>query len=141
MILVAVGGGGLIGGVAGWYQGRVPVIAVEPESACAYHAARTAGAPVDVDVAGVAIDSLGAKRIGALPFAVGEDHIADAVLVRDEDIVAAQRYAWTALRIALEPGGATALAALMSGAVKPADGARVGVVICGANVDLSKVPQ
>jgi len=141
MVLVAVGGGGLIGGIAAWYQGRVPVIAVEPETSCAYHAARAAGAPIDVSVAGVAIDSLGAKRIGSLPFAIGEDYISDAVLVRDEDIVAAQKYAWTTLRLALEPGGATALAALMSGVVKPPKGARVGIVICGANVDLGKVPQ
>lgn len=141
MVLVAVGGGGLIGGVAGWFEGRVPVIAVEPETSCAYHAARASGQPVEVGVSGLAIDSLGAKKIGDIPFAVGQKSIADAVLVSDDAIADAQQFAWRSLRLALEPGGATALAALMSGAVTPPPGARVGIVVCGANIDLSKVPQ
>lgn len=138
-VLVAVGGGGLIGGIAAWFGDRVPVIAVEPETSCCYSAARAAGKPVPVDVAGVAIDSLGAKQVGNIPFGVCARHDVASVRVPDEAIRAAQAYAWENLRIALEPGGAAAMAALMCGAITPPDGAHVGIVICGANVDLAKV--
>jgi len=134
-VLVAVGGGGLIAGVAAWYGSRTRVIAVEPFHSCAMHAALAAGAPCDVEVSGIAADSLGARRVGNIPFAVAQRYISLCVQVEDSDILAAQRALWNELRIFAEPGGATALAALLSGAYVPAAGERVGVVVCGANGD------
>lgn len=140
-VLIAVGGGGLIGGVASWYQERVRVIGVEPEHAPTLHRALEAGRPVDVDVSGVAADSLGARRAGDLMFPIAQTFVDRVVLVSDDQIVAAQKALWQKLRIVAEPGGATALAALLSGAYTPQPGERVGVVICGANTDLSTVPM
>lgn len=140
-ILIAVGGGGLIGGVASWYQERVRVIGVEPEHAPTLHRALEAGRPVDVDVSGVATDSLGARRAGDLMFPIAQTFVDRVVLVSDDQIVAAQKALWQKLRIVAEPGGATALAALLSGAYTPQPGERVGVVICGANTDLSTFPM
>lgn len=140
-ILIAVGGGGLIGGVASWYQERVRVIGVEPERAPTLHRALEAGRPVDVDVSGVATDSLGARRAGDLMFPIAQTFVDRVVLVSDDQIVAAQKALWQKLRIVAEPGGATALAALLSGAYTPQPGERVGVVICGANTDLSTFPM
>lgn len=138
-VLVAVGGGGLIGGVAAWFGGatdrRVRVVGVEPEACPSLHRALRTGEPVDVTVGGVAVDSLGATRVGALMFPIARAHVERVVLVSDDDICAAQRLAWDGLRLALEPGGAAALAALSSGAYLPAPGERVGVVLCGGNVD------
>lgn len=134
-VLVAVGGGGLIGGMAAWYAGRVRVIGVEPEGSRCLHAALEAGAPVDVPVESVAADSLGARSAGALPFAIAREAVDHVALVTDEAIVAAQRLAWDRLRVALEPGGAAALAALVSGSYAPRPGERIGVLLCGANVD------
>lgn len=136
-VLVAVGGGGLIAGIAAWYGGSARIVAVEPETSCALHAALRAGRPVDVDVSGVAADSLGARRIGDLPFAICREHVADALLVSDDAITQAQSWSWRHLRLAVEPGGATALAALLSARYQPAPGERVGVVMCGSNVGLS----
>jgi threonine dehydratase len=136
-VLVAVGGGGLIAGVLHWWQRRVRVIAVEPERCPTLYRARSAGMPADIDVGGLAADSLGARRIGEIAFAAAEQWIDDVVLVPDAGIVAAQKMLWNDLRIAAEPGGATALAALSSGAYRPAMGERVGVLICGGNVDLA----
>jgi threonine dehydratase len=136
-VLVAVGGGGLIAGVATWYANRVKVVAVEPETSCCLKAAREAGEPVDVTVEGVAADSLGARRIGALPFRQAAAFVDAAVVVPDEAIVAAQALLWRDLNLATEPGGATALAALLSGAYRPRPGERVGVLACGSNVDLA----
>lgn len=136
-VLVAVGGGGLIAGVATWYENRVKVVAVEPETSCCLKAARDAGQPVDVDVEGVAADSLGARRIGTLPFRQTEAFVDAALVVPDAAIVAAQAILWRDLNVASEPGGATALAALLSGAYRPAPGERVGVLACGSNVDLA----
>lgn len=140
-ILVAVGGGGLIGGVAAWYQGRTRIVGVEPEAAPSLARALEAGAPVDVAVGGVAADSLGAKRVGSLMFAVAQKHVERVVLVADDAIRAAQRALWETLRIAAEPGGATALAALLSGAYKPKTGERVGVLVCGGNVDPAQLVE
>lgn len=139
-VLIAVGGGGLIGGAASWYQDRIRVIGVEPERAPTLHSALAAGAPVDVEVSGVAADSLGARRAGELMFPIAQKFVHRVVLVSDDQIVAAQKLLWHKLRVVAEPGGATALAALLSGAYKPNAGERVGVVICGANAELSSFP-
>jgi threonine dehydratase len=132
-LLVAVGGGGLIGGIAAWYAGRVPVIGVEPEEAPTLTRALQAGQPVDAPAGGVAADSLAPKRVGTLMFPIAQRHVARTVLVSDDAIRAAQRVLWKALRIVAEPGGAAALAALVSGAWKPREGATVGVLLCGGN--------
>ncbi len=134
-VLVAVGGGGLIAGIASWYQGRVKVVSVEPASIPAMHDALAAGMPVDVGVSGVAADSLGARRIGAVPWANASPTVHDAVLVTDADIVSAQRTLWSSLRLVVEPGGAAAFAAVACGAYVPSPGERVGVVVCGSNTD------
>jgi threonine dehydratase len=140
-VLVAVGGGGLISGIATWWRGRgVKVVGVEPEGSCALHAALAAGRPVDVGVESVAADSLGARNVGERVFALCTDGAVDHVaLVADDAISAAQVRLWQDWRIATEPGGATALAALTSGAYRPAKGERVGVLVCGGNVDLARL--
>ncbi|TDQ82214.1 L-threonine ammonia-lyase [Dongia mobilis] len=134
-VLVAVGGGGLIGGVAAWFQGRVKVVGVEPDSCPTLHSARRTGHPVDVAVGGLAADSLGAKRVGDIPFAIAQEHVADVVLVQDEAIRAAQELLWRDFRLMSEPGGVTALAALTSGAYRPVPGEKIAVILCGGNVD------
>jgi len=134
-VLVAVGGGGLVGGISSWYAGRVRVVAVEPERAPTLHAALAAGEPVDVDVGGVAADSLGARRIGDHGLAAVLRAGVGSVLVTDAAILEARRRLWQDLRLVTEAGGATALAALTSGAYVPQDGERVGVVLCGGNTD------
>src|SRR5215472_12703640 len=136
-ILVAVGGGGLIGGVAAWFAGKVRVIGVEPQAAPTLVMALQAQKPVDVEVSGIAADSLGARRVGSLAFELAQKYVERVFLVSDESIQLAQRTLWNDLRIIAEPGGATAIAALLSGAYQPAPGERVGVVICGANADLT----
>ena len=137
-LLVAVGGGGLIGGIAAWYAGRVPVVGVEPEEAPTLAHALRAGKPVDAPAGGVAADSLAPKQVGALMFPIAQKHLAGSVLVEDDAIRAAQRTLWKTLRIVAEPGGATALAALLSKryAVKP--GQTIGVILCGANTTAVK---
>ena len=139
-VLIAVGGGGLIGGVAAWYQHRVRVIGVEPERAPTLHNALAAGQVVEVETGGVAADSLGARRAGELMFPIAQNFVPQALLVSDDQIVEAQRLLWQKLRLIAEPGGATALAALLSGAYKPYTGERVGVVLCGSNADLASFP-
>jgi threonine dehydratase len=136
-VLVAVGGGGLISGVAAWFAGRIKVVGVEPEGSQALHAALRAGAPVDVPVGSVAADSLGARRVGDLNFAIARRFVAESVLVPDAAIVEAQCWLWRQVSVAAEPGGATALAALIAGAYRPENDERVGVLVCGANVDLA----
>jgi threonine dehydratase len=135
--LVAVGGGGLIAGVAAWFDNRVKVVGVEPEGSRALHAALAAGRPVDVPVQSVAADSLGARRVGALNLAIAQRAVDHVALVSDEAIRAAQATLWRELSIVAEPGGAAAYAALASGAYHPAPGERVGVLVCGANADLA----
>ena len=136
-VLIAVGGGGLIAGAAAHYAGEVKLIGVEPANAPTLYNALAAGEPVDVQVSGVAADSLGARRIGELCFALRQ-HIDRSVLVSDEAIVEAQKRIWDVLRVVAEPGGAAALAALLSGAYVPAPGEKVGVVLCGANTTAVK---
>lgn len=138
-VLVAVGGGGLIGGVASWYRGRTKIVGVEPETSCCLHAALEAGAPVLVKPEGVAADSLGASSAGEMMFPIAQAYVDQVALVSDDAISATQAWCWRNLRLASEPGGAAALAALLHGAYAPAAGERVGVIMCGANVDLSKL--
>jgi len=139
-VLIAVGGGGLIGGAAAWYQDRVRVIGVEPEHAPTLHNALAAGHLVDVETGGVAADSLGARRVGELMFPIAQKFVSQSLLVTDEQIIEAQRTLWQQFRVIAEPGGATALAALLSGVYKPHAGERVGVVLCGSNADLAGFP-
>ncbi|WP_043539572.1 threonine/serine dehydratase [Salinarimonas rosea] len=136
-VLVAVGGGGLVAGIGAWFGGRVKVVGVEPNGSCALFAALEAGEPVDVEVNSIAADSLGARSAGRIVTEIALATVDHVALVDDEAIVAAQRLLWRDFRIATEPGGAAALAALMSGAYRAAPGERVGVLLCGANVDLA----
>lgn len=135
-VLVAVGGGGLIAGMAAWWGGRVKVVGVEPRTSRALHAALEAGHPVDVDVQSVAADSLGARAAGKLVYEIARRSVDGVVLVADDAIIDAQRILWRDHRIASEPGGAAAFAALASGAYRPVKGERVGILLCGANVGL-----
>ena len=138
-VLVATGGGGLIGGIAAWYAGSTQVISVEPEGCPTLHNALHAGAPVAAPVGGLAADSLGARQVGGLMFPLAQSFVAGAVLVTDDAIREAQRRLWDGFRLIAEPGGATALAALISGRFAPPADARVGVLVCGANTDPAKV--
>jgi threonine dehydratase len=138
-ILVAAGGGGLIGGIASWYAGSAQVISVEPEGCPSLHDALRAGQPVQAPVGGLPADSLGASQVGALMFPIAQRYVSQAVLVPDDAIVSAQRLLWNDFRLIAEPGGATAAAALLSGRFQPPPGARVGIVICGANTDPATV--
>jgi len=139
-VLVAVGGGGLIGGTAAYYRGEARVVGVEPELAPTLHAALQRGEPVDVETGGIAADSLGARRAGGLAFSVARRYVHGVVLVEDAAIREAQRALWRSLRLVAEPGGAIALAALLSGRYRPEPGERIGVLICGGNADLGRVP-
>ncbi|MEC5213724.1 threonine dehydratase [Polaromonas sp. CG_9.5] len=134
-VLVSVGGGGLIGGVASWFGQRSRVVALEPELSPALFRAREAGQPVDVAVSGIAADSLGARRIGALAWEATQAHVRDALLLTDESIRTAQRWLWQELKLAVEPAAALPLAALQSGRYVPRANETVCLVICGANLD------
>lgn len=136
-LLVAVGGGGLIGGISGYYSGRCKIVAVEPETCNALAAAFSAAAPVAVKPSGIATDSLGAISIGSNVFPVVKQNVAQVVLVTDAAIADAQRHLWQSLQLVSEPGGAAAFAALLTGAYRPEAGERVGVVLCGGNTQLS----
>lgn len=150
-VLVAVGGGGLIGGIAAWYRASAApagsvssdrpsvtkVIGVEPEACPSLYQALAAGHPVDVEVSGVAADSLGARRVGKLGFELARQAVAQSLLVNDDAIRQARSWLWRDLRLAVEPGAATALAALISGRYASRPGDRIGVVICGGNTDLA----
>ncbi|WP_085900087.1 threonine/serine dehydratase [Kiloniella majae] len=136
-LLVAVGGGGLIGGVASWYRGKVKVIAVETEGTATLHSALNAGHPVGVSVSGLAADALGASLIGDHGFEAAQNFVHQSVLVNDVDVKAAQECLWNNYRQIAEPGGATALAALLSGAYVPEKNEKVGVLVCGGNASLS----
>jgi threonine dehydratase len=138
-VLVAVGGGGLIAGIAAWYGKTVKVVGVEPEGSRALHASLEAGRPVDVTVESVAADSLGARNTGQLVYDIAKANVDHVALVPDDAIVEAQRLLWDRLRVATEPGGAAALGALISGCYKPRAGEKVGVLLCGANVELGKL--
>ena len=132
-VLIAVGGGGLIGGVAAWYQNRVKTIAVEPFTAPTLEYALKAGRPVDAPAGGIAADSLAPRQVGQRMFPIAQEFVREVVLVTDEEIVEAQRRLWETVRIVAEPGGAAAFAALLSGRYKTESGERVGVVVCGGN--------
>jgi threonine dehydratase len=134
-LLVSVGGGGLIAGLAAHCQGRTRVVALEPRLAPTLFAARQAGQPVDVTVSGVAADSLGAKRIGDIAWQVQQTAVHSALLLEDEAIRAAQLWLWRELKLAVEPAAALGLAALQTGAYVPRADERVGLVLCGANID------
>jgi threonine dehydratase len=132
-LLVAVGGGGLIGGIAAWFAGRKRIIAVEPELSPTLHDAFAASAPVDAPAGGIAADSLAPRRVGELMFPIARAHVKEVLLVSDDAIRQAQAALWSTLRVVAEPGGAAAFASLLSGRYRPAPGERVGVLICGAN--------
>jgi threonine dehydratase len=132
-VLVAVGGGGLVAGIAAWYAGRIRVIGVEPEAAPTLARALAAGRPVDAEAGGLAADSLAPKRVGERVYPIAARWVPNVILVADDAIAAAQRLLWDVLRIAAEPGGAAALAALLSGRFRPDPEERVGIVISGGN--------
>jgi threonine dehydratase len=134
-VLVPVGGGGLIGGIASWFAGSVRVIGVEPDGAPTLTRARAEGRPADAPAEGVAADALAPRRVGELVFPITQAYVEDVVLVGDAAILAAQRALWQAARIAAEPAASVGIAALLTGAYKPAPGERVAVVISGANMD------
>lgn len=141
-VLVAVGGGGLISGIAAWFAGtKVKVVGVEPEGSRALQAALEAKGPTEVKVASVAADSLGARNVGPLVYEVCKDTVDHVALVPDTAITQAQVTLWRDFRLAIEPGGAAALGALLCGAYKPAPGERLGVLVCGANIDLTKLAE
>jgi threonine dehydratase len=135
-LLVAVGGGGLIGGVASWYQNRIKMVAVEPFAAPTLERALSAGHPVDAPAGGVAADSLAPRQVGKQMFPIAQQYVKQVVLVTDEEIVEAQQRLWESARIIAEPGGAAAFAALLSRRYKAEPGERVGVVVCGGNTEL-----
>ncbi len=140
-LLVAVGGGGLIGGIAAWYSGRIQIVGVEPDAAPTLTRALEAGRPVDAEAGGIAADSLAPKRVGELMFPIAQAYLNRVILVSDDAIVDAQEALWNVLRIAAEPGGAAALAALLTRQYQPRRDERVGILICGGNttaVDFSR---
>jgi threonine dehydratase len=132
-LLVGVGGGGLIAGIAAWYRGKVKVVGVEPTLAPTLTKALAAGGPVDAEAGGIAADSLAPKQIGAMVYPIARDHVAEVVLVEDDAIRAAQRALWDVIRVVGEPGGSAATAALLSGRYKPREDERVGILISGGN--------
>lgn len=134
-VLVSVGGGGLVGGLAGWFGERSRVVALEPERAPTLFRAREAGRPVDVEVSGIAADSLGARRIGAIAWEITQRHVRDALLLPDAAIRAAQRWLWQEMKLAVEPAAALPLAALQTGAYAPREGEKICLIVCGANLD------
>ncbi len=134
-LLVSVGGGGLLGGIASWFAGRTQLVALEPRGAPTLHRALAAGAPVDVEVSGLAADALGARRIGNLAWEVAQRHPMASLLLDDTSIRDAQRLLWNSFKLAVEPAAALPLAALRSGAWRPDEAQRVCLIICGANVD------
>lgn len=140
-VLVPVGGGGLIAGIAAWYAARIKIIGVEPFAAPTLTKALAAGQPVDAEAGGLAADSLAPRRIGEKVFPIIKSYVHSTVLVTDEAIKQAQKILWRALRVVAEPGGAAALSALTSGAYKPQIGERVGIIISGGNTSAVNFDQ
>ena len=136
-LLVSVGGGGLIGGIAAWFEDRVKIVSVESEGTATLFTALKSGPDAEITASGIAASALGASRVGTIVYPTLKRSVKQAVLVSDRDIIEAQRRLWSAARIIAEPGGVTALAALTSGTYKAAIGENIGVVICGANADPS----
>jgi len=137
-LLISVGGGGLIGGIAAWYQGRCKVVSIEPERAPTLHDSMKAGKRMTVEVGGVAADALGSREVGEMMFAIAQKYVRDCVLVEEKAILQAQKLLWDELRIVAEPAGVVPIAALISGRYTPKPDEKIGVLICGGNVDLSK---
>lgn len=140
-LLVSVGGGGLIAGIAAWFASRIQVVGVEPEASPTLSKALEAGRPVDAEVGGLAADSLAPRRVGDNVFPIAQRHVDHVVRVSDEAIMNAQSTLWSALRVVAEPGGSTAFAALLSGKYRPKADERIGVIISGGNttaVDFSR---
>ncbi|MCV6602762.1 MAG: threonine/serine dehydratase [Cohaesibacter sp.] len=138
-ILVAVGGGGLISGLASWFGKKVKIVGVEPQTSCAMQQALKAGAPIDVEVSGIAADSLGAKRVGQMAFYIAQNKIDTILTLSDNAIAKAQATLWNDYHLAAEAGGAAAFAALQSGAYKPKPGEKVAIILCGSNIELEKL--
>ena len=134
-VLVAVGGGGFIGGIAAWYGSRTRVIAVEAEGSPTLARAREAGHPIDIATGGLAADSLGCRRVGEIGFEIAQRFVPEALIVSEEAIRDAQRLLWNELRIVAEPGGAVALAAILEGAYKPGRDEAIGIIVCGGNTN------
>jgi len=134
-VLVSVGGGGLIAGIAAWFEGCTRVESMEPQNAPTLHSALARGEPVSVEVSGIAADSLGARRLGQLAWPICRQHVAASYLIPDDLIAAAQGRMWSDLRLAVEPAAALPMAALWAGAVQPAPDEKVAVIVCGANFD------
>jgi threonine dehydratase len=134
-LLVAVGGGGLIGGVAAWYQNTIKIVSIEPIEAPTLQRALSAGRPVDSPAGGIAADSLAPRQVGQQMFPIAQKFVHSALLVSDEEIIEAQKRLWETTRIIAEPGGAAAFAGLLSGRYKPERGERVGVIVCGGNTE------
>jgi threonine dehydratase len=132
-VVMAVGGGGLIAGIATWYQGRARIIGVEPEAAPTLTRALEAGHPVDAEAGGIAADSLAPRRVGELVFPIARQYVDSVALVSDDAILGAQETLWRLLRVVAEPGGAAAFAALLSGRYRPRPGERVGIIVSGGN--------
>jgi threonine dehydratase len=135
-LLVAVGGGGLIGGIASWYGGSIKIVGVEPELAPTLTLALQAGHPIDAPAGGIAADALAPRQVGALMFPIAQRFVADTILVSDGEILAAQEALWTTTRIVAESGGATAFAALLSTKYRAEPGEHVGILVCGGNTDV-----
>ena len=140
-LLVAVGGGGLVAGIAAWYGGRIKIVGVEPDQAPTLTRALEAGEPVDAEAGGIAADSLAPRRIGRLAFPIAQRYVDRTVMVSDDAIEDAQKRLWKTLRVVAEPGGAAALAALTSGGYVPGPGERIGVLICGGNTTAVNWPS
>ncbi len=132
-VLVPVGGGGLIGGMAAYFAGAVRVVGVEPDGAPTLATARTCGHPADAPAGSIAADALAPRRVGNLMFPIAQANVSDVVLVDDESIATAQRALWHAARVFAEPAAAVGIAALTTGAWRPEPGERVAVIISGAN--------
>jgi threonine dehydratase len=137
-LLVAVGGGGLIGGIAAWFRGRAKIVAVESDGAPTLYEAFKAGKPVDAPAGGIAADSLAPKQVGQMMFPIAEKFVEPPVLVSDAEILAAQKALWAGLRVVAEPGGAAAFAALLSGKYMPGPQEKVCVLVCGSNTTAVK---
>jgi len=132
-LLVSVGGGGLIAGIAAWYAGKIKVVGVEPRAAPTLSKALAAGRPVDAEAGGIAADSLAPQRVGDLVFPIAQTHVDSVVLVADEAIREAQDALWNVLRVVAEPGGAAAFAAVLGGSYEPRAGEQIGVIVSGGN--------
>ncbi|EDX84529.1 Pyridoxal-phosphate dependent enzyme superfamily [Synechococcus sp. PCC 7335] len=136
-ILVSVGGGGLIGGIAAWYQGHCKVVSIEPERAPTLHDSMAIGERAIVEVGGIAADALGARQVGQMMFPIAQQYVGECVLVDEDSIVKAQQLLWDQWRIVAEPAGVVPIAALISKRYVPQPGEKIGVLICGGNVNLS----